>query len=152
LSLAKNIKRLRRAAELTQEGLAEKLGVKQGAVSKWETEKADPPASILPTLAVTVGVRLDELFEHVDSRYDRARKGEAPAPFTPDTPEQVEAHEVAELWPHVDASFRPTLKILLYLHDTRAARPAQRPAGARPAVHAQEATSTSPAPRQVRRR
>lgn len=152
MSLARNIKRLRRAAELTQEQLADKLGVKQGAVSKWETDKAEPPTSILPTLAVTMGVRLDELLETVDPRYDRARKGEVPGLFTPETPEQAEANEVAELWPHVDPMFRPTLKILLYLHDTRVARPTRRPVGARSGAQPPEETTASPAPRQGRRR
>ena len=45
LSLSENIARLRRAAGLTQERLAEALGVSFAAVSKWERGAATPRCS-----------------------------------------------------------------------------------------------------------
>jgi len=47
--------------ELTQEQLAEKLGITAQAVSKWENDISCPDISILPKLADIFGVTIDEL-------------------------------------------------------------------------------------------
>ena len=60
--LAKNIYILRKQKGLTQEQLAEIMGVSYQAVSKWENEKSLPEASILPLLADTLGCSIDMLF------------------------------------------------------------------------------------------
>jgi transcriptional regulator with XRE-family HTH domain len=70
VSLARNIRTLRRAADLTQTALGDQLGVGQGAVSKWETGETEPDASLLPTLAVTVRTTLDQLLKGVNLAYD----------------------------------------------------------------------------------
>jgi len=52
----------RKEQGLTQEGLAQKLGVTNQAVSKWESDQCCPDIMLLPALADVFGVSLDELF------------------------------------------------------------------------------------------
>lgn len=52
----------RKALGLTQEGLAQKLGVTNQAVSKWESDQCCPDIMQMPVLADVFGVTLDELF------------------------------------------------------------------------------------------
>lgn len=51
----------RRRAGLTQAQLAEKLGVTNKAVSKWETGKAKPATSLIRKLAVVYGLTVEQL-------------------------------------------------------------------------------------------
>ena len=60
-TLGKRIAALRREKELKQDELAEKLGVSAQAVSKWENDQTCPDISLLPLLAKTLGVSVDEL-------------------------------------------------------------------------------------------
>ncbi|MCL2672098.1 MAG: helix-turn-helix domain-containing protein [Clostridiales bacterium] len=60
-SMGKRIAALRRNKGLTQEQLAEKLGVSAQAVSKWENDVSCPDISALPLLADFLGVTTDEL-------------------------------------------------------------------------------------------
>ena len=62
--LAKNIYNFRKQKGLTQEKLAEIMGVSYQAVSKWENEKSLPDVSVLPLLAKTFGCSIDALFSH----------------------------------------------------------------------------------------
>lgn len=69
------IKSLRKRRDLTQEKLAEYLGVSFQAVSKWETGVASPDLSMIVPLARLLGCSTDELFGLVDSTAD-PRKNE----------------------------------------------------------------------------
>lgn len=60
--MGENIATLRRAAGLTQEMLADSLGVTAQAVSKWERQISCPDVSLLPAMAEIFGVGIDELF------------------------------------------------------------------------------------------
>lgn len=60
-TMGKRIMALRREKGLTQEQLADKVGVSAQAVSKWENELSCPDVSILPQLADALGVTTDEL-------------------------------------------------------------------------------------------
>ena len=60
--MGENIATLRRAAGLTQELLADRLGVTSQAVSKWERQLSCPDVSLLPAMAEVFGVGIDELF------------------------------------------------------------------------------------------
>ena len=59
--LAGNITRYRKANNLTQEELGNKLGVTFQAVSKWETEQAMPDITALPQLAKILQISIDQL-------------------------------------------------------------------------------------------
>ena len=61
LSLAQNICRLRKQNGLTQERLAEALGVTFAAVSKWERGVATPDLGLMAELASLFSVSLDAL-------------------------------------------------------------------------------------------
>ena len=63
MELGKKIKQLRFKAGLTQEQLAEKLGVVPQSVSKWENAVAMPDITTLPLLAEVFGVTIDDLFD-----------------------------------------------------------------------------------------
>ena len=61
INLAEPLRRLRTARGITQETLAEFLGVSSQAVSKWERGDGLPDITMLPPLANYFGVTLDEL-------------------------------------------------------------------------------------------
>lgn len=60
-TLGKRIASFRKENNLTQEQLAEMLNVTPQAVSKWENDIACPDISLLPELAKTFNVSIDEL-------------------------------------------------------------------------------------------
>lgn len=60
-TLGKRIAALRREKALTQEELAEKLGVSPQAISKWENDQTCPDISLLPLLANLFDITVDEL-------------------------------------------------------------------------------------------
>lgn len=61
LKLHENIKRLRKEKNLTQDKLAEILGVTVGAVSRWENENNTPDIVMLTTIASFFDVSVDAL-------------------------------------------------------------------------------------------
>ena len=63
MELGKKIKQLRFKAGLTQEQLAEKLGIGAQSVSKWENAVAMPDITTLPLLAEIFGISIDDLFD-----------------------------------------------------------------------------------------
>ena len=60
-TIGKRIVRYRKAMGLTQDQLAEKLGVTAQAVSKWENDQSCPDITMLPKLAEIFGVTTDAL-------------------------------------------------------------------------------------------
>ncbi len=48
---------------MSQQELAKKLSISQGAVSQWETGKSMPRAEMLPKLADCLGCTVDELLK-----------------------------------------------------------------------------------------
>ena len=61
-SIGKNIRKLRKERNLTQEELAELLNITSQAVSKWENETGMPDISQIIPLASIFGVSIDTLF------------------------------------------------------------------------------------------
>ncbi len=61
MKLSEKIYTCRKKAGLSQEALAEKLGVSRQAVSKWETEEAVPELMKIPAMAKLFGVTTDWL-------------------------------------------------------------------------------------------
>jgi len=66
IEIGAKIKSLRLAGSMTQEQLAQKLGVTAQAVSKWESGTNMPDIQLLPDLSVIFGVSIDELFAMTD--------------------------------------------------------------------------------------
>lgn len=65
VSLGEAIRRRREACGMTQELVAEKLGVSRQAVGKWESGKSDPSTTNLMALAELFGVDAAELLREV---------------------------------------------------------------------------------------
>ena len=76
------ILRRRKEKGLTQEALANQLGVSNQAVSKWEGDVCCPDLQLLPLLADTLELSLDELFGR-ESMAKTAQKAEADSQILP---------------------------------------------------------------------
>ena len=63
MTIGKRIAALRKEKGLTQEELAQHMGVSGQAVSKWENDQTCPDISALPRLGRLLGVPVDELLE-----------------------------------------------------------------------------------------
>ena len=61
MKLSDNLKRIRKENNLSQEQLAEKLGVSRQAVSKWESEQSFPEMDKLLLICKTFNYNIDEL-------------------------------------------------------------------------------------------
>ena len=117
-NLAENIRRLRKQAGLTQEGLAAKLFISGQAVSKWERGESYPEITMLPALADALNATADELLRApaltqeeiaeiaertwVDKEHQRALTPEERLAALPELEKALERH------PEV-TSFRTTL-------------------------------------------
>ena len=64
-SLGENLKEHRVRCKMTQEFVAESLGVSRQAVSKWENGTSDPSTSNLFALAKLFGVSVEELLKDI---------------------------------------------------------------------------------------
>ncbi|MDR0862434.1 MAG: helix-turn-helix domain-containing protein [Oscillospiraceae bacterium] len=62
IAISENIRRLRRARDITQEELANALGVTPQSVSKWEVKAAYPDMELIPLIANYFNISTDELF------------------------------------------------------------------------------------------
>ena len=60
-TIGNRITKYRKSKGMTQEVLAEKLGVSPQAVSKWETDTSCPDITMLPRLCAVLGITTDEL-------------------------------------------------------------------------------------------
>ena len=70
--IGKNLQKLRKQKNLTQEALAEQVGVARQTIAKWETEESVPDLETAGRLANALGVALDDLAnapaDELDSR------------------------------------------------------------------------------------
>ena len=62
MEIGNQIRVLRTQRGITQEELAQRLGVSAQAVSKWERDAATPDIQLLPAISAYFGVTIDELF------------------------------------------------------------------------------------------
>lgn len=68
LNIGANIKKLRLSKGLTQEQLADILGISPAAVSKWEAKNTYPDIAMLIPLAQVFNVSLDELMQYDETK------------------------------------------------------------------------------------
>lgn len=66
IEIANRLVNLRKSKNLSQEALAEKLGISRQAVSKWERAEASPDTDNLILLSRLYGISLDELLKTED--------------------------------------------------------------------------------------
>jgi transcriptional regulator with XRE-family HTH domain len=69
MNIGTNIYTLRKEKKITQAQLAEKLGVSEQSVSKWENDQCAPDVSLFPIIAEFFGVSIDRLFGYHTSSY-----------------------------------------------------------------------------------
>lgn len=113
LKIANRLLAYRRAHGLSQEELAEKIGVSRQAVSKWERAEAAPDTDNLIALAALYGVLIDELINGEDE--PQVVSEEQTEKNTPDTAEEkTEDEEEAEDVPE-DKSKKATVQANLVL-------------------------------------
>ena len=67
MALSKKLYELRKKSGLSQEQLAEQLGVSRQAVSKWESDKAVPESDTLISISQYFNVTLDYLMKENES-------------------------------------------------------------------------------------
>jgi transcriptional regulator with XRE-family HTH domain len=75
VALGKRIATLRREQHMTQQQLADALGVAQQTLAHYEVARLRVPASMLPTLGEIFNVPVDDLVGHVTK--SRAKRGPA---------------------------------------------------------------------------
>ena len=96
MSFSENLQFLRSHNQITQEQLAEQLGVSRQSVSKWESGKAEPDADHLIALAKLLKVSLAQLLPSADSQPTEPKKIAAPKPVNKETPVQVKVEKPIE--------------------------------------------------------
>ena len=68
--IGKNLQKLRKQRNLTQEALAEKVGVARQTIAKWETEESTPDLEMSGRLASVLEVSLDDLVNAPEDELD----------------------------------------------------------------------------------
>lgn len=114
LEIATRLAQLRKANGLSQEALAEKLGVSRQAISKWERAESSPDTDNLIALAELYGLTLDSLLNTKNDMYilngtpEEAEQAETPTTPLPKTELQKKGSALLK-FP------APIIVILLYL-------------------------------------
>jgi len=70
-TFSKNLRKLRQAKRMTQEYVAERLGVSAQSVSRWETGATFPDIMLLPDIARLYEVLVDELYKENLQEYGK---------------------------------------------------------------------------------
>ena len=83
MTIGETIQRLRTKRRLSQEQLAELVGVSRQAVSKWELNAALPDTDKLVPLARALGVSVDELLGNVSENGVSATPSRSGPPDSP---------------------------------------------------------------------
>ncbi len=76
LGFAENLRRLRREKNMTQERLAELIGVVPQSVSRWETGATYPDIELLPLIADIFGVTVDMMLRSSEDEREGALRSE----------------------------------------------------------------------------
>lgn len=74
IKLADRLVSLRKENKLSQEALAEKLGLSRQSISKWERAEASPDTDNLIALAEAYGMSLDELLGNESAKAEKTEK------------------------------------------------------------------------------
>ncbi len=103
MSFGETITNLRKSKGITQEQLAETLGVTRQTISKWELDQSTPDLNYISQLSDLYGVTTDYLI-----------KGEEPAKNT-EASETSEASEAEELYEQIVGNSREEVKQIIYV-------------------------------------
>ncbi len=100
MTLGETIQYYRRRAGLSQEALAELVGVSRQAVSKWELDEATPEVTKLKALAGAFGITTDQLLSG-EKPPEQATPGNELPPQTPPGETAGSGGEAPGLWGHL---------------------------------------------------
>ena len=91
MNIGTNIYTLRKEKKVTQAQLAEKLGVSEQAISKWENDQCAPDVSLFPVIAEYFGVSIDRIFGyHMNSYAEEVKQIMKAADGSMDTYKEIE--------------------------------------------------------------
>ncbi len=71
MTFAEKLKSIRKQAGMSQEQLAEKLGVSRQAVTKWETDSGIPDIENMMAISVLFDISIDELLSNEKGQKSR---------------------------------------------------------------------------------
>lgn len=111
IEIANRLYQYRKTSGLSQEELAEAIGVSRQAVSKWERAEASPDTDNLIELSKVYGVTLDEML-YGDEDSDDAESGEEPEVEAAANDEEPEGMNVESDGDHVNISLHG-----IHVHD-----------------------------------
>lgn len=111
MNIGNKIAYYRKKMNITQETLAQALGVTNQAVSKWELDQACPDIQLLPALADFFGVTIDSLFgrESFPTQQELPKKGIFGMSFDDLFTKEPTETEIQRDWENDD-----TLRVVLY--------------------------------------
>ncbi|MGS0972419.1 MAG: helix-turn-helix domain-containing protein [Candidatus Izemoplasmataceae bacterium] len=112
-TIGETMKNLRTEKGYTQEKLSEILGVSAQSVSKWERSTSFPDIQLLPKIATTFGITIDELF--VQSTDDELEKIENMLDYKDDVSYGEESYIIQKLEQNQHSDQIKRLKAKLYL-------------------------------------
>lgn len=119
MNIGEQIVRLRLEQNMTQEMLAEKLGVSRQAVTKWESSVSVPDISNLIQIADLFQVSLDRLVGRTDTLYDKLRDRiemmSAEVAFNKDAEFLPTAHRFIKYMENLGISHEVIVNGLLYM-------------------------------------
>lgn len=91
MNIGTNIYILRKEKKITQAQLAEKLGVSEQAISKWENDQCAPDVNLFPVIADYFDVSIDRLFGyHINSYAEEVKSIIKAADDSMDTYKEIE--------------------------------------------------------------
>ncbi len=105
-----HVRHLRQLARLSQEQLAESLGVGQQTVSRWENGTATPRRATLPLLANLLGVSPAALLDDLGYLSGDQPADQAWASTLSEIPEQQLWELADDLWHEITRRYRPQPK------------------------------------------
>lgn len=91
IALGARIALQRKACDITQVDLAERLGISQQAMNSFEKGRRRVPVSLLPVIAQTLQTTLDALVDHNSTPATIAPKKRGPQPKIVQQLQQIEA-------------------------------------------------------------
>lgn len=83
MSFGENLRNIRKQRNITQEGLAEALGVSRQAISKWESDSGYPETEKLIALSKTLNISIDYLLNDASVMEEKEQAEKKSVVYTP---------------------------------------------------------------------
>ena len=93
MSFSENLKLVRKQKNITQEELAQLLGISRQAISKWESENGYPETEKLLLLSKTLNISLDYLMNDVLEMQEKEKNEEKNIVIVPSGKIAITTHD-----------------------------------------------------------